>query len=914
MEVSTRPNTAPEGLQTPAGVNNNHVHQHPRRQQNFTLSKSKALEKKESACLRPHQVAVQHTNGGTRIHFQSGLYEIFKAAVASKPVGKRTKEYSISSDGDVDNKGHEYTTRYRATQRDSNQAAFTVNLYHSTTSVLVNGTQYSFYCEILQSIGSVNINGTRISARTINQTILGQIQAAKHPGSSTSSSHTIQEDHPLGDTRSLALTSSESSKPACGSCNKQCATRFGRCTICRKHFHFRCAKLDIKQINRVEVDPKVMVCHNCCNIADAKPCPRCTDYDHLTGEDLEMLECSTCEGWLHKGCITITKDEWKAVTLDDAPYTCSQCSEDMDISAPIPASADQAQGPTTVDTGPTSSAEHLDQTVTTGLTAPSLVPSSTPVVQSVSTVTPIASLQTLPQRDRTQNCTTNTVPAMVVGVPQPEASDNREPIAHDALPNPSCETTGTSCDRPQRPVGKNKNARVPIREKELDNKIQELNNLIARETTREKYIYRLERDINDLKRGMAAIGTPQVASGPPPSSVPAPPNASYAHGPHVTIPPTSYQHSSCTDKIHSLEKENLVLKMDLQKQISDLRSEFQTALFDQKLLVVELQSRFNHQHHEQPPTSPTNKICHCRSDNYNTAQPYRANSSNCMTVHVIPNRDNQNPNPTGQHLQDIPSNFQPTPSHRQNHGNLNPNPTGQRPHDIPPHFQPPTGRRLNQENQNPNPSRRQNSDEDQECHTTPEWRTNNWRQGRSYSHQRSHQRPLWNKLDNRWRHGGESNRQSQAHVQSTWLPKPRTPQGPPDYHGNRSQAPTHNKPEGRRSVPESARAQYHTPTTTPSATLHTPRPDLEQPMHHKSLRAHSFHETLDTLHLPNTSQDEVHNRDLMAGTRRLSMNDITPANHSMPNNNPPAGNTAQQKNQEYPHNFLGGSSLTKQLP
>ena len=144
---------------------------------------------------------------------------------------------------------------------------------------------------------------------------------------------------------------------------------------------------------------------------------------------------------------------------------------------------------------------------------------------------------------------------------------------------------------------------------------------------------------------MAAIGASPASALP--CGTPAPPNIPCnqrpervehqptAHPVHIINPtPTTAQHTTCHDMIHNLEKENLLVRLEFQKQISEAKADFQAAIFAQKAQVIDLQARFDVLHGHTlapPPPFPCHGQPEQQRGNPNLGNPPK----NTLTVHVI---------------------------------------------------------------------------------------------------------------------------------------------------------------------------------------------------------------------------------------------------------------------------------------
>lgn len=109
----------------------------------YTLKTDKSMKKKLSATER-NNISVKYTGGGVRFQLNSGTYELFKSA---------TQEYFSVNQNDViyqrfvvaDKKGSQVECRYKAFR--GKQHLYTLNLYHTTSSCLVNGKSIKYFMD-----------------------------------------------------------------------------------------------------------------------------------------------------------------------------------------------------------------------------------------------------------------------------------------------------------------------------------------------------------------------------------------------------------------------------------------------------------------------------------------------------------------------------------------------------------------------------------------------------------------------------------------------------------------------------------------------------------------------------------------------------------------------------------------------
>ena len=109
--------------------------QRQQRHLDYSLNRSKAMKQKYSACSRSEPLLLETTGGGLRIRCQTGMYEAMRAAIPVYYNG--SIECHIQN---TDQDGNVVGETYKINTTDDRSHPYTINLYHTTSSLLVNGT------------------------------------------------------------------------------------------------------------------------------------------------------------------------------------------------------------------------------------------------------------------------------------------------------------------------------------------------------------------------------------------------------------------------------------------------------------------------------------------------------------------------------------------------------------------------------------------------------------------------------------------------------------------------------------------------------------------------------------------------------------------------------------------------------
>ena len=141
----------------------------------FNLDRNRALSNKADACKRSQEVTVENTDGGVRVWMQTGLYEIFKSAI-QEHIEQLCLSLRVVTEHDTDKKGNIYITKHRPFNKLSGEFLLTMNLYHTTSSILANGPKdNSIFLEQLLPDVIAQIRKKRIDTTGLNQTISMQL-------------------------------------------------------------------------------------------------------------------------------------------------------------------------------------------------------------------------------------------------------------------------------------------------------------------------------------------------------------------------------------------------------------------------------------------------------------------------------------------------------------------------------------------------------------------------------------------------------------------------------------------------------------------------------------------------------------------------------------------------------------------
>ena len=155
----------------------------PQNSRDFTLNKTKALNKKLDATRSEH-LSYKITGGGLRLFFSAASFEVFKHAckfyyeqlkedqnreVAFIPITDKSKVNVVEEQIKVNE------SSYDSLGRSIKRKCFCINIYYTTSSVLVNGRKLQTFCETDLPLIIVKMKECKIDGQTVNFNELNKI-------------------------------------------------------------------------------------------------------------------------------------------------------------------------------------------------------------------------------------------------------------------------------------------------------------------------------------------------------------------------------------------------------------------------------------------------------------------------------------------------------------------------------------------------------------------------------------------------------------------------------------------------------------------------------------------------------------------------------------------------------------------
>ena len=309
----------------------------------YQLNLEKSLLKKLEAAQRNKHLSYKRTHGGIVGIADTATYELLKAAAlklyTNYPTGKGNANYTRTTDKTGNNEV-QITVRVELCNSDS----YTVNFYNTTCKMLINGKNVNqFLFNDLESIHKIvstcKFNGKEVNLKKLNEMFTTQLnQILETLNSKTETDLKTKNDSALQVKTDLKSVD-DGDSIRCIGCKKNCRKNAVYCTTGSHWVHYRCEKLNDKQIKEIESDSTQEYCCKLCatnsnhndssqNLAlpsisynTEKNCSAqaileeeseagetcnvcCVSVDSSNGD-----ACSVCNQLCHKGCMEGTDDD-----------------------------------------------------------------------------------------------------------------------------------------------------------------------------------------------------------------------------------------------------------------------------------------------------------------------------------------------------------------------------------------------------------------------------------------------------------------------------------------------------------------------------------------------------------------------------------------------------------------------------
>jgi len=211
----------------------------------YQLSLEKSLEKKLIAEKRVKSLHYEYTGGGIVAEADVATYELLKTTEVY--FYQRYPDKDIKADiTNVTDKTRKNIIQVttRLSDRQSQSGGYTINFYHTTSKMLINGKNVSKFIDedvsSMQKIITENLKDNRSSdVKAVNEMMKTLLEVLLEIMRKTKQSASSGANEPVGDAENIV----------CIKCKRACRTRSLYCDLGIRWTHYKCEKLS-KTIRR----------------------------------------------------------------------------------------------------------------------------------------------------------------------------------------------------------------------------------------------------------------------------------------------------------------------------------------------------------------------------------------------------------------------------------------------------------------------------------------------------------------------------------------------------------------------------------------------------------------------------------------------------------------------------------------
>ena len=238
-------------------------------QKDYALDKTRSLEKKNLSCQKEHMKTILKAENNLVIEFSTAAYELAKKCL-SEQFNDSTFPHSVEKRESRDGQGAAVDTCYKVFNKKADgtcgkKLKFTINLYHTTSQILVNGSKveafmsdiYDKLCALMRTrCRELDILNTNIST-AINEATKTQTLSAKTLATNVNEPET-QSNQCNGE-----LSEDEEVCEICPLCREQAYGTTVQCGECGDwyEYHFECIKADENTFRALADDD--FICRSC---------------------------------------------------------------------------------------------------------------------------------------------------------------------------------------------------------------------------------------------------------------------------------------------------------------------------------------------------------------------------------------------------------------------------------------------------------------------------------------------------------------------------------------------------------------------------------------------------------------------------------------------------------------------------
>lgn len=259
------------------------------REKGYELNKTKALNKKQLACENTHIEYELKASKNFVISMSTSAYEFARLSIPELLTTPDMREiYSLTFEDSVDKNGSHVDQRIKVYNRrqdgtSGRQLKFTINFYHTTSRILVNGTYLNIFTKDIFENLCTKIRQNCKKLTMLNKSVASVIDGIKLP----KSLGLMQIQHkPLKSDKCTPNEPAESDvdQCICPICNKVAGLDTIACDDCDGWFHFGCLGLQASEVNKIDMyNP--YICDSCNENLLYEPLRRATDGQLVSDRD-----------------------------------------------------------------------------------------------------------------------------------------------------------------------------------------------------------------------------------------------------------------------------------------------------------------------------------------------------------------------------------------------------------------------------------------------------------------------------------------------------------------------------------------------------------------------------------------------------------------------------------------------------
>ena len=270
--------------------------------QNYNLNEDKTIKKKLDQCDRESPISFKLTGGGLRLWCQTGAYEILKEAVQKWYNNQDSTKAFLTKKEDKHGSIVEIT--YRITKSADGSHLYSVNMYHTKSSALVNGRHLEVFMEKELPAVLHLLKANKAALEKINKSYKNLL--LEHQAAIITPPTTEAPDDSGGNEfeNETALESAEATQ-LCLLCEKPCLHDGVWCDTCENWIHYECEGLaDPTVIRELEEDDNDQYeCHSCIvlknptitpsnAISNSSDAPTSTNASRAAPKTVAMAACT----------------------------------------------------------------------------------------------------------------------------------------------------------------------------------------------------------------------------------------------------------------------------------------------------------------------------------------------------------------------------------------------------------------------------------------------------------------------------------------------------------------------------------------------------------------------------------------------------------------------------------------------